>query len=82
MALTYNCPKCNAKLENKASYFWLGPIGRFAFPAFVCPTHGEISISDFPDDIRQSINKQRLIFGIIFFALIVLVIYLGFSGNW
>lgn len=76
MAQIYNCPKCNAKLENKASAVWAGPLGQDAFPAFVCPTDGPIAISDFPTEIREKIKKQTLISRIILFVgLIALFFY-------
>jgi len=74
-----NCPKCNSKAENKASFFWLGFLGRAAFPKYVCPTCGKLEIKDFSEDIRKKITLQRVICGILFFAVLILIIVFSFS---
>jgi hypothetical protein len=80
MALIPNCPKCDTPLQNKASFFLLGILGAIAFPKFYCPTHGEIKISDFPEEQQKKLESRPLILGIIFVALCIFALIAIFSG--
>lgn len=60
-----NCPKCNSIVENKASFFWLGLLGRIAFPKYVCPTCGKVEFKYFSKDVRRQIIAQRALCGVL-----------------
>jgi transposase-like protein len=67
------CPKCESNVENKASGFWLGFLGKAAFPKYVCPSCGKLDFSDFNEDTRKEISIQRIICRVLFFALLILL---------
>ncbi|MBN1906071.1 MAG: hypothetical protein JW927_13345 [Deltaproteobacteria bacterium] len=54
------CPKCESDVENKASGFWLGFLGKAAFPKYVCPKCGKLDFSDFNEDTRKKILMIQL----------------------
>ena len=72
-----DCPKCSAKVANQANLFWLGFIGRVAFPKYICPTCGKLTLQDFPAEQRTGMIVKRVLFGVLFFALLVAVFYLA-----
>ncbi len=69
-----NCPRCNSKVENQASFFWFGFIGEIVFPKYVCPYCGKLELKDFQEDVRRKMIIKRVFFGVIFFILIIIVI--------
>jgi hypothetical protein len=73
------CPKCESDVENKASSFWLGFLGKAAFPKYVCPKCGKLDFSDFHEDTRKKISIQRAIYKILFFALLILLFIVFFK---
>jgi transposase-like protein len=73
------CPKCESDVENKASGFWLGFIGKAAFPKYVCPNCGKLDFSDFNEDTRKEIFIQRVICRILYFALLILIFIVSFK---
>jgi len=74
-----DCPKCGSKVENKASLFWLGFLGRAAFPKYVCGQCGRLYVKDFNQEIQNKIIVQRVICGVLFLALLILLVVLSAS---
>ena len=73
------CPRCSAAVQNKASHFWLGAIGKAAFPKYVCTKCGSLSIQDFDETEQKKIRVKRAVFGVVFFALLIIAVYAGWS---
>lgn len=73
------CPKCESDVENKASYLWLGFLGKAVFPKYVCPSCGKLDFSDFNEDDRKKITIQRVICGVLFFAFLILLFFVFFK---
>jgi uncharacterized BrkB/YihY/UPF0761 family membrane protein len=68
------CPKCESNVENKASGFWLGFLGKAAFRSMFVPVW-QTGFSDFNEDTRKEISIQRIICRVLFFALLIFTIY-------
>jgi predicted RNA-binding Zn-ribbon protein involved in translation (DUF1610 family) len=69
-----NCPKCNSTVESRAYFHWLGLLGRFAFPKYLCPKCGKVELGEFPEDARKKLKTQRLIARIVFLGIFILVV--------
>jgi hypothetical protein len=69
-----NCPKCNSTVESRGYFSWLGLLGRFAFPKYICPKCGKVELSQFPEDARKKLKTQRWIARIVFLGIFILVV--------